>query len=171
MLVVLFFSFGSHSVNAKDVITPKMYMFGFAASFSDTIVHFTDIQQVDSVWIDKKTKFLIGRENYSYQLRNHLSNQQLDRRTCVVIFDIDRSKLEKKLLKMRKQYGPDKNGAIHYDVRILPQSDFHFKTVSYAVEMETAESQPAKEKKSKKEKRPKGGRPEGGMPPQGAPRM
>ena len=70
--------------NAKGVVTPRMYMFGFAASFNDTIVHFTDIQAVDSVWIDSKTQFMLGRENYSNMLRSYLNQQQMPNRTCIV---------------------------------------------------------------------------------------
>ena len=34
---------------AQNRVVPKAYMFGFAASFTDSIVFFTDIQEVDSV--------------------------------------------------------------------------------------------------------------------------
>ena len=34
---------------AQNRVVPKAYMFGFAASFNDSIVFFTDIQEVDSV--------------------------------------------------------------------------------------------------------------------------
>ena len=40
------------AMTAKNVKLPKVYMFGFAASFNDTIVHFTEVQAVDSVWMD-----------------------------------------------------------------------------------------------------------------------
>ena len=55
--------------------TERVYMFGFAASFNDTIVHFTEIHPVDSVVLNKKTKFLEGREGYSSQLRNYMAQQ------------------------------------------------------------------------------------------------
>ena len=46
-------------VSAKQKIEPR-YLFGFAASFADSTVYFTDIQKVDSAWIDTKTKFLLA---------------------------------------------------------------------------------------------------------------
>ena len=52
----------------------KAYVFGFASSFNDSTVYFTDIQELDSAWFTSKNKFLIGRENYSYQLRDYLSD-------------------------------------------------------------------------------------------------
>ena len=61
-------------VSAKVVCVPKLYAFGFSASFNDSIVYFTDIQEIDSAWINEKTKFLISRDNYSYQLKNYFNN-------------------------------------------------------------------------------------------------
>lgn len=116
------------NATAKSEMVPKMYMFGFAASFNDSIVHFTDIIDVDSVWIDSKTKFLMGRAFYSNQLRDYLSSCLMDNRTCVVLFDKKRSKLEKRLLKMRKRYNSKKNNR-GYDVRTIEAADFRFKSV------------------------------------------
>ena len=59
---------------AKLKCIPKIYAFGFSASFNDSIVYFTDIQEIDSAWINEKNKFLVSRDNYSYQLKNYLSN-------------------------------------------------------------------------------------------------
>lgn len=106
-----------------------MYMFGFAASFNDTIVHFTDIQMVDSVWTDSKTEFLLGRENYSYQLRDYLAAHQMPHRTCIVVYNKDRKKLEKKFLKMRKLYNQPKKGQRQFDIRYIESRDMQFKPV------------------------------------------
>ena len=82
---------------AKKVQVPKMYMFGIAASFSDTIVHFTNVQEIDSAWIEKKNKFLQARQLYSYQLRDYLaSEQQMPRRTCIVYAGKNKKKVEEK---------------------------------------------------------------------------
>jgi len=131
---------------AKTVVVPKMYMFGFAASFNDSIVHFTEIQAVDSVWIDAKTKFMAGRENYSYQLRDYLSEKaQMPHRTCVVFYNQDRQKLEKEYLKMKRIYATgkkkekkkDKNTRkSNNDIRILSSADFLFHTINMRVETE-----------------------------------
>ena len=72
---------------AKVKVVPRMYMFGFAASFNDTIVHFTEIQAVDSVWYDTKNRFMLGREHYSQQLRNHLADRDMPARTSIVFFN------------------------------------------------------------------------------------
>ena len=48
------------TTGAWAALKPKtIYVYGFAASFNDSTVYFTDIQQVDSAYIDSKTK--IGR--------------------------------------------------------------------------------------------------------------
>lgn len=138
--------------NAKNGVVPKMYMFGFAASFSDSIVHFTDVQELKDVWIDTKTDFLLGRDGYSYQLRDYLAGKNMGHRTCVVVFNKSRKKLEKELQKMKELYGPAKDGKQYYDVRHLSPSDFSFKTISFQVEEsdgapaagETAKQEPKK---------------------------
>ena len=89
---------------AKGAAAQRIHMFGFAASFNDTIVHFTNIQTVDGAWIDGKTNFLMGRQQYSSMLRDYLTKNQMPHRTCLVIYDKSLKKLQKKYLKMRKLY-------------------------------------------------------------------
>ncbi|MBQ9357310.1 MAG: hypothetical protein IJT98_08500 [Prevotella sp.] len=119
----------------------KLYVFGFAASFNDTIVHFTDIQELDSAWTDTKTHFLELRQQYSYQLRNFLWGQQLPNRTCVVFYDADRKKLEKRYQKMRRLYTTGRDGKAHYDVR--QAEGFSFTAIDYRPYMADADPQPA----------------------------
>ena len=74
---------------AQNRVVPKAYMFGFAASFTDSIVFFTDIQEVDSVWLTPK-KYLAGKSNYSYQLRNFCTDSLgFKNRTVVVVSDVN----------------------------------------------------------------------------------
>ena len=145
--------FTASTLQAKNVVAPQMYMFGFAASFNDTIVHFTEIQQVDSTWTDQKGKFLLGRDNYSFQLRDYLANKmKMPNRTCVVVFNKNKKKLEKHYLKMKRQYAnPKVNG---FDVRIISTQDFTFRPINMSpLTEETIEQQPEKKKKSKKKKK------------------
>lgn len=136
---------------AKRVVAPQMYMFGFAASFSDTIVYFTDIQQVDSAWIDTKSKFLQSRDVYSAQLRTYLGGKkQMANRTCVVFYNPNRAKLEKKFLKMRKLYTNGKDGKQHFDVRYLDDNEFHFKAIDLTELNKQEENEAAEQKQQKK---------------------
>ena len=112
------------TVSAKTVKTSHMYMFGFSASFKDSVIYVTDIQDVQGAWINTKTKFLMGRDQYAGQLQAHLSEQrQLNNRVCVVFFKKSKKKAEKQYLKLMKKY---KDG---YDIRYLNSSEFRFEAV------------------------------------------
>jgi len=120
----------STQLSAKKVQVPKMYVFGFAASFNDTIVHFTNIQEIDSAWIDSKNNFMQTRELYSYQMRDFLAaKKQMPRRTCIIVASKNRKKVEKKYLKFKKLYTQSKDHQQHYDIRYVEDKEFHFKTI------------------------------------------
>lgn len=108
--------------SAKNKRMPKIYVFGIAASFNDSIVHFTNVQEVDSVWVNDKNKFLLNRSDYSYQLKNYLETQGLSRRTCIVSYALKRKDAEKKYMKMRNKYV--KRGS--FDIRYIDSKDFKF---------------------------------------------
>lgn len=81
-----------------------MYIVGVSASFTDSLVYFTDIQFVDSVELDKN-EMLPMRAQYSKQLENYLEGQQgLSDRTCFIYFDKKEAKLQKFIKKMKDKY-------------------------------------------------------------------
>ena len=91
----LFFEKG----NSKPV-----YAFGISASFTDSVVYFTDIQILDSAKISKDG-FLAHRELYSYQLKNYLEDNRLQQNsTCMIYFSENRKKLEKEATKILSKY-------------------------------------------------------------------
>ena len=145
------------TVSAKSVVTPRMYMFGFAASFNDTIVHFTDIQAVDSVWVDAKTDFLKGRDYYSNSLREYLTKQQMPDRTCIVIYDKNIDRLQKKYLKMKKLYAGTKKVKNRNDIRLISADEFKFTAIdmssSDGEENANVDNKVKKEKKKKMDNR------------------
>ena len=134
-------------VNAKNKVAPR-YLFGFSASFADSTVYFTDIQRVDSSWIDSKTKFLLGRDEYSAQLKSYFNAIQMPNRTCVVLFGKNQKKAEKKLKKLKETYTIKAKGG--YDVRYLTKADFKFAPVYMGIEDEQPAEKPKKEKKAPK---------------------
>ena len=139
----------------KKEPTSTIYIFGFAASFTDTIVHFTPIHQLDSAAMLPKYRFLRDRNEYSYQLRNYLDQkQQMPNRTCVVFYNSDRQKLEKKYAKMKKLYTKAKDGKQHFDVRYINDDDFHFNVVKDTV-VETVAEEPSDEEKVTNDKKTK----------------
>lgn len=127
-LAIAMMAAGTTNVQAQNVKVPQAYMFGFVASFNDSTVYFTNIQKVDSVWVTKKKKMLAGRNNYSYQLREYFAQQRnLPNRTCVVVANTDRKKVEKKFAKMKNKYLVKSKKP--YDVRNIADSDFKFTAV------------------------------------------
>jgi hypothetical protein len=82
----------------------SVYIVGVSASFTDSLVYFTEIQLLDSVRLDKN-KMLPERSQYSYQLKNYLENEEgLTNRTCFVYFSNSRKKLQKTINKMKIKY-------------------------------------------------------------------
>ena len=109
----------------------KVYMYGFGASFNDSTVYFTDIQEVDSAWVEKQG-FLYSRDNYSYQLRDYLAKLHMEHATCVTTWSKDRKDLEKKLLYMKKKYSftnTKKKSKFHYLIKDISNSEFQFKGI------------------------------------------
>ena len=110
---------------AKIKCVPKIYAFGFAASFNDSTVYFTDIQEIDSAWINDKNDFLIIRDNYSYQLKNYLSGIGLEHRTCVISFALERKDVVKKYNKMKSKYVKAGN----FIIKGIDKADFQFSAI------------------------------------------
>jgi hypothetical protein len=138
---------------AKVKVVPRMYMFGFAASFNDTIVHFTEIQAVDSVWYDTKNRFMLGREHYSQQLRNHLADRDMPARTSIVFFNKKPKRLQKKYQKMMKLYAGTKKSKSHNDIRTIGGDEFKFMSVNMDNTVIEDEPVVVETKKDKKKKR------------------
>ena len=135
---------------AKGTAPQRVYMFGFAASFNDTIVHFTNIQTIDSVWIEGKTGFLLGRHLYSTMLRDYLDKNQMPYRTCVVFYNKNLKKLQKKYIKMKKLYlGTGKKVKNRNNVKDIVEGDFRFTAFNFnpSTEEEGAEATSKKKKK------------------------
>ena len=100
LLVVLSICTASTMENKKK----GMYIAGVSASFTDSLIYFTDIQFVDSVELGKD-KLLPMRGQYSDQLDTYLEQKLgLENRTCFIYFDEKKSKVEKAIKKMKGKY-------------------------------------------------------------------
>lgn len=121
----------TETVSAKSKVQ-KVYIFGFAASFNDSTVYFTDIQEIDSAWVDDKTHFLHDRDQYSYQLRDYLAEKFEPNRTCITTFALSRKDIEKKYVKMKERYTREKFAKKHgrFDVKYLTTADFRYTAVT-----------------------------------------
>lgn len=147
----------SLTVQAKNEVG-KAYVFGFASSFNDSTVYFTDIQEVDSAWFTSKHHFLVSRENYSYQLRDYLTSIGEQHRTCMVEYNTDPKKLEKVWNKLYSRYAHNqklknnqkqKSELPPFQIKKLTREQFQFQSVAPMDEaIEIAE--PVKKVKAKK---------------------
>lgn len=142
-----------------------IYMYGFAASFNDSTVYFTDVHRVDSAWIDSKTKFLMSRENYSAQLSSYLEKLGEKNMVCVASFAKNEKKARKKLQKMVARYSKavkrktkQKDSKLKvateekmpYIIKFIDNQDFTFQGVK-PYEIEVEEQRKAEERAAKKD--------------------
>ncbi|MBO7067119.1 MAG: hypothetical protein J6W52_00325 [Bacteroidaceae bacterium] len=82
-----------------------VYIFGFATSFADSLGYITDVQYIDSSYVDVKTKFLMGRSMYSLQFQQYLeANEGCKHPVTAIFFGEKKDKVEKKLLSLRRKY-------------------------------------------------------------------
>lgn len=90
-----------------------IYIVGVSASFTDSLVYFTDVQFVDSVKLNKDS-LLPQRQQYSYQLKTYLGNKtNTPNRTCFIYFNTKKEKLEKHIKKMKEKYQKNGKSIIH----------------------------------------------------------
>ena len=119
--IALVFTMCSALSLKKDHSKP-VYAFGISASFTDSVVYFTDIQILDSAKVSKEG-FLTHRELYSYQLKNYLEDNQLQQNsTCMIYFSENRKKLEKEATKILNKYKRNKR----ITVSKIESEKFHF---------------------------------------------
>ena len=153
----------------------RVYVYGFAASFNDSTVYFTDIQTLDSATVAARTHFLYGRDNYSYQLRDYLKTQGCSTPTCVTAFALKRKDIEKKYMAMKKKYANGK-----YTVKHIAPTDFSYMVImpdettdvdmltkAERKELKTKAKAEEKKRKTERNERKREGRPTppaGGMP-------
>lgn len=122
--LLLLSSFVFDADKKKDKVK-SVFIFGFSASFTDTIVYLTAIQQLDS--IELKKSMLPNREDYSYQLKNYLEYDLGEKnRTCAIYFSEKQKDIEKQRNALLNRY---RNGT---QIRELALTDFKFEKVQPA---------------------------------------
>ena len=111
------------TVQAKNR-NKQVYVYGFAASFNDSTVYFTDIQLLDSAYISRNG-FLYGRDSYSYQLKQYMESKGVFQPTCVTFFATSRKMIEKKFVSLKKRYVKGRN----YNIKYITTADFSYTPV------------------------------------------
>ena len=101
----------------------KVYMFGVSQQLTDTVIYVTSISEVDSIDLEKKTSFLPFRTYFSSQLEDYVSaNLSKKKQTAAVFYSTKRSKLAKKLYKVKKYYLDNANNRLV----VIDDSKFKF---------------------------------------------
>lgn len=144
------------SITAKggEELASKMYVFGVSTSFNDSTVFFTEIMELEGAWVESKTGFIVSRDNYSYQLRDHLASKGYPKRTCIFISGKNLKDVTKKYDKLKSRF-VKKGGA---DILLIDKSEFTFKPIAaiQSTSQQAQEEKPAKSKgKKKREKQSK----------------
>ena len=84
--------------------TNGMYIVGVSASFTDSVIYFTEVQFVKNLSLGSD-KVLEMRSYYSDQLDEYLeSDKGLKNRTSFVYYNTKKEKLEKVIKKMKDKY-------------------------------------------------------------------
>ena len=101
-----------------------VYLFGVSTNLNDTIVYFSDVVAIPYVRLQKKTKFLPYRSEYSLQMREYLEGTLGEQFQTVAIFFSDKEKkVKKRFAKMQKRMADEGYGRIV----VVAQEDFTFK--------------------------------------------
>ena len=121
----VFSAFTGSDAVLKKKPTTGVYVFGFSASFTDSTVYFTPIQYLDGVVLEKKTKFLPGAPEYSYQLKDYLEQQRGEKnRVCAIFADETKAKAEKHFINVRKRYLNQKMNVV-----FLTEQEFQYQKI------------------------------------------
>lgn len=108
-----------------------VYAFAVGTSLQDSTYYMTPIEALDSAVVDNKTKFLVDRSLYSYQLKVYLDHTYKKPHTCAVFFATKRSKLDSHYTQLRRQYTHSKSKG--FKLVELPVDQFHFINVNQTV--------------------------------------
>ena len=129
-----------------------VYMFGFAASFTDSVAYVTDIQQLDSAYMETKSEFLVDRVVYSDQMQTYLETSALmPNCTCTVFFGTKKNKVEEEYRKIRKRYQED--GSVI--LKDLKSASFKFLSPQYVSSTDGTVQQPSSKQDFPEKKRRK----------------
>lgn len=138
------FVFGQLHAKKKVVVQQPVYMIGVAFALVDSAIFITDVHRVDSVSIQKKTKFLMDRQLYSFQLQRHLQATYVGGPyVSCVYFGKSKKKMDRRYLSLYKRYVQG-NGL---RINLIDQTQFRFKPEKY---IEVEEQPMPKTKKKKK---------------------
>lgn len=128
-ILALFLSIVCGAFAEKAKIKTDISIFGVAISVSDSVVYMTDMQEIGKVTVEKKTKFLVNRREYSNQLSEYISKTGDGRMTTLVSYNLKKKKTEKRYLKIKERFIKD-----GYVVKYITKEEFAFTPVQESEE-------------------------------------
>ena len=128
-ILALFLSIVCGAFAEKAKIKTDISIFGVAISVSDSVVYMTDMQEIGMVTVEKKTKFLVDRREYSNQLSEYISKTGDGRMTTLVEYNLKKKKAEKRYLKIKERFIKD-----GYVVKYITKEEFAFTPVQESKE-------------------------------------
>ena len=123
-ILALFLSIVCSAFAEKAKIKTDISIFGVAISISDSVVYMTDMQEIGKVTVEKNTKFLVDRREYSNQLSEYISRTGDGRMTTLVSYNLKKKKAEKRYLKIKERFIKD-----GYVVKYITKEEFAFTPV------------------------------------------
>ena len=138
---------------AKDeYMQTPVFIFGHAMSPTDSTIYVTNIQRIDTAYVQKKKGFLMTRANYSQQLQMLMEQRYgLNDAICTTFFDLDSEKLIKKYNKLVARIKENKEYKLQLlDERVIQYRVEQWDETDYVKPERAAE--PTKEKPKKKKK-------------------
>ena len=113
---------------SRKVVQKSVYMMGVGISLVDSAVFITDVHQVDSVTIEKKTNFLKDRQLYSFQIQRYLEAvYKGGPYVPCVFFNMSKKRMERQYLSLYKRYVQSKD----FKMILVDISQFRFKPEKY----------------------------------------
>lgn len=113
------------------VVQKSVYMIGVGISFTDSAVFVTDMMQVDSITLEKKRRFLMDRQLYSFQLQRYLEAAYKGGPYTTAIYSgTGRKAMERRYLSLHKRY----SGSDGLRMVLVDQGQFRFKPEKYVAE-------------------------------------
>ena len=125
--LLLFVAVAVEASAEKKPVMQKVYMFGFASSFTDSLAYLTEVQELDSVYV-MPNGFLADRPLYSLQLYGFVNEQRgVAYPTAAVFFDVKSKKLAKRYQKVKRMYQDNPN----LKLVVLTREEFGFRPEEY----------------------------------------
>lgn len=90
-------------IEKANRISCPVYIFGVAQNFNDSTVYVTTINRIDSLGLEKKTRFLPYRSELSLQVKEYVEGTLgHTKMTCSVFYASNQAVLSKQLYKVKK---------------------------------------------------------------------